>query len=294
MKTEKKICVAFLLNLFFAVFELIGGIFTGSIAIISDAIHDFGDATSIGASFFLEKKSKRKPDKTHTFGYARYSVLGGFITTLLLILGSLFVIFNAINRFFHPALIQYNGMIILAVVGLTVNLTASFVTHGGHSSNQKAVNLHMLEDVLGWLVVFIGALIMRFTDFYLLDPILSLCVALFVLIHACKDLKEILNLFLLKTPKDVDVTELKRCLLEIDGVLDAHHLHLFSLDEETAICSLHIVTEEYSDSVKSQVKTTLREHGICHVTVEIETVHETCMEISCEPIKRNHRSHHHH
>ena len=294
MKTEKKICIAFILNLFFAVFEFVGGVFTGSIAIISDAVHDLGDATGIGASFFLEKKSKRTPDETHTFGYTRYSALGGMITTLILIFGSLFVILNAMRRLFHPVPLQYTGMLIVAAVGLTVNLIASFVTHGGHSSNQKAVNLHMIEDVLGWLGVLVGAVIMRFTNFYLLDPILSLCVALFFLIHACKHLKEILNLFLLKTPKKIDVAKLWSAILEIDGILDAHHLHISSLNEETIISSLHIVTKEYNAQVKSKVKQKMREYGICHVTVEMETENETCAETNCNPTIQNPHCHHHH
>ncbi|MBE7091445.1 MAG: cation transporter [Clostridiales bacterium] len=297
MKTEKKIYGAFILNLFFAIFEFIGGVFTGSIAIISDAIHDLGDATSIGVSFFLEKKSKQKPNEKYTYGYARFSVLGGLITTLILIVGSLFVIYNAVNRFLHPVLIHYNGMLFIAAVGFIVNLVAALITHGGNSLNQKAVNLHMLEDVLGWIFVFIGAIIMRFTDFSVIDPILSICVALFVLFHACKNLKEVLNLFLLRTPKELNLAELKNHLLEINGVLDVHHIHLSSLDGENMLASLHIVTKEYLPEVKFKVKEELREHGICHATVEMETTNENCIEKECavcEMIKNASHCHHHH
>ena len=163
MKTEKNILIAFILNFAFSIFEFLGGIFTGSVAIISDAVHDIGDAASIGISFFLEKKSNQQPNEAYTYGYARYSVLGGIITTVILLLGSVIVISNAISRIISPTEINYNGMIIFAIVGVCVNLCAALFTREGGSLNQRAVNLHMLEDVLGWIVVLIGAIVMHFT-----------------------------------------------------------------------------------------------------------------------------------
>ncbi|MBR5246131.1 MAG: cation transporter, partial [Clostridia bacterium] len=174
MRTEKNILIAFILNLSFSIFEIIGGFFTGSVAIVSDAIHDMGDAASIGISYFLEKKSKKQPDETYTYGYARFSVIGSVITTLILLFGSVMVIYNAVMRIFNPVEINYNGMIIFAVVGAVVNFIAAYFTKDGDSLNQKAVNLHMLEDVLGWIVVLIGAIIMRFTDISIIDPIMSI------------------------------------------------------------------------------------------------------------------------
>ena len=146
--------------------------FTNSIAIISDAVHDLGDSLSIGISYFLEKKSKKKPDKNYTFGYTRYSVLGAIITNTILIIGSIIVIYNAIKRIINPVEINHNGMIIFAIVGALVNFIAAYMTKEGDSLNQKAVNLHMLEDVLGWIAVLIGAIIIKFTNFNLIDQIL--------------------------------------------------------------------------------------------------------------------------
>jgi cobalt-zinc-cadmium efflux system protein len=180
MKTERNILIAFVLNLAFSIFEFVGGIITGSVAIMSDAVHDIGDAASIGVSYFLEKKGEK------------YSLIGAFITTLTLLLGSIVTICNAISRLMDPAKIHYDGMIMFAIVGVGVNLCAAFVTREGDSLNQKAVNLHMLEDVLGWIVVLIGAIVMRFTDFALLDPIMSIGVSLFILINALRNLKEII------------------------------------------------------------------------------------------------------
>ena len=164
MKSDKKILVAFILNLLFSIFEFIGGTISNSVAIISDSIHDLGDSLSIGISYFLEKKSNKKPDHKFTYGYKRYSVIGSVITTLILLVGSVLVIYNAIIRIIDPKDINYNGMIIFAAIGVVINFLAAYFTKDGHSLNQKAVNLHMLEDVLGWAIVLFGAIVMRFTN----------------------------------------------------------------------------------------------------------------------------------
>jgi len=294
MKTEKNIFIAFILNLLFSIVEVVGGIFTGSIAIISDAVHDFGDAVSIGLSYLFEKISKRKPDKVYTYGYVRYSVLGGVITILILTIGSLIVIYNAINRLFNPILIEYDSMIILAIIGLVVNFLATYFTHGGHSINQKAVNLHMIEDLLGWAIILIGAVVMKFTNFYVLDGILSILVAIFVLFNAIKSLGEILDMFLLKVPKKIEVGQLKEHVLELDGVLDVHHFHAWSLDGENCIATLHVVVNNYDENIKNQVKAELNEHGVLHATVEIETVSEKCLEKECVIKHEHNHCHHHH
>ena len=156
MKTQKNILIAFILNLGFSIFEFFGGVVTGSVAIISDAVHDLGDAASIGISYFLEKKSRKQPDDRYTYGYVRYSVIGSVITTLILLFGSVMVVYNAVNKIIEPTQINYDGMIVFAVVGVCVNLVAAFFTREGDSLNQRAVNLHMLEDVLGWVVVLVG------------------------------------------------------------------------------------------------------------------------------------------
>ncbi len=294
MKTEKNILIAFLLNLSFSIFEIIGGIFTGSVAIISDAVHDMGDAASIGISFFLEKKSKKQPDKTYTYGYARFSVLGSVITTLILLFGSVMVIYNAILRIINPMPINYNGMIIFAVIGAAVNFLAAYFTKEGDSLNQRAVNLHMLEDVLGWVVVLIGAIIMRFTDISVIDPIMSIGVAVFILINALKNLKEVLDLFLVKIPNNIDIGEIKEHILKIDNVLDVHHLHIWSADGQHNYATMHIVADNDWHSLKENIKEELREHGIEHITLEFEKSDEHCHDKECRVDTEHPPKHHHH
>ena len=274
MKTQRNILIAFILNLLFSVFEFAGGLVIGSVAIMSDAIHDLGDALSIGIAYILERRSRRPADKTHTYGYLRYSVLGSLITTVILICGSGAVIYHAVERLFEPAVIDYNGMIVFAVIGTLVNLAAALITRKGDSLNQKAVNLHMLEDVLGWIVVLIGALVMRFTDWVFLDPLMSVGVAVFILVHALKNLKEILDLFLEKTPDGVTVEELSHHLTELAGVVSIHHIHIRSLDGNRHYATLHAVIDGDPAAAKAAIRAELAEHGITHATIETETPDE--------------------
>ena len=294
MKTEKNIFIAFILNLLFSVFEFIGGTLTNSVAIISDSIHDIGDALSIGISYFLEKKSKKKPDEKYTYGYARYSVLGGVITTTILLVGSILVIINSVNRLFNPVDINYNGMIILAFIGVIINFVAAYFTKEGDSINQKAVNLHMLEDVLGWAIVLIGAIIMNFTDIKIIDPIMSIGVALFILVNSLKNLQKILDLFLVKTPNDIDISKLRQNLINIEGIEDIHHIHVWSIDGYNNYATMHIVTKnENVKMIKNKIREELKKSNICHAILETED--EACDEKECNvDFNSDHEHHHHH
>ena len=294
MKTERNILTAFILNISFSIFELIGGIFTNSISIMSDAVYDFGDALSIGISLILEKISKKKPDEKYTYGYARYSVLGALITTVVLTVGSVFVILGGINRILNPVTINYNGMIVFAIFGVVINFLAAYFTKDGDSINQKAVNLHMLEDVLGWVVVLIGSILMKFTNITLVDSIMSIVIAIFILINAFKNLKDILNLFLEKTPKDISVEEIKKHLLEIKEIVDVHHIHIWSMDGVTNYSTMHIVTEDKNiKEIKNRIREEMSQLGISHTTIEIEDKNDNCDEKECE-VKVDNEVHHHH
>jgi len=270
MQTQRNILVAFVLNLGFSLFELVGGLITGSVAILSDAVHDLGDAASIGASYCLERKSCRQADERFTYGYQRYSALGGFITTLILVVGSVLVVCGAINRISQPVEIDYSGMIVLSLIGVVVNACAALVTHKGDSLNQRAVNLHMLEDVLGWVVVLVGAVVMRFTDFVLIDSLMSIGVALFILFAALKNLGGICDLFLLKTPKGIDVGEIKRNIEGLEGVEGLRRIQLLSLDERTICASLLVVSNEPVDGIVRQIREILLAHHIDQGTIEVE------------------------
>lgn len=294
MKSDKKILTAFCLNLFFCIVEFIGGIFTGSIAILSDSIHDLGDSLSIGMSYIFERISRKKPNKKYTYGYYRYSVLGSVIQSVILLFGSALVVYNAINRLINPVPINYNGMIIFAIVGCAVNFIAAYATHGGESLNQKAINLHMLEDVLTWAIVLVGAIVMRFTNWQFLDPVLSIGLAVFIIASSLKSLKTVLDIFLEKTPANIDLTEITEHLESIGGVEEVHHFHVWSMDGYRNSATLHVVTDADFSVIKEKIKEELEEHGISHSTVECEKVGEHCHDTHCEPSVHNHEHGHHH
>lgn len=294
MKTGRSILLAFLLNLCFSIFELIGGLLTGSVAIASDALHDMGDAVSIGISYALERKSHRPADTRYTYGYSRYSVIGGAISTLILLTGSIVIIYQSIVRILEPSSIHYDGMLIMAVIGAIVNCIAAWFTRDGDSINQKAVNLHMLEDVLGWIVVLVGAVLMRFTGWVVLDPIMSMGVALFILFHAGSNLSEILSVISEKIPDEIDPVQVADALTALPGVIDVHHLHIWTLDGHQHCATVHIVSDNEPHQTKHAVREVFEMHHITHVTIESETPREHCHHSHCNISAHAHTHHHHH
>ena len=294
MKTTRNMLIAFLLNLGFSVFEFFGGIISGSFAIMSDALHDLGDAFSIGISLIFERKSKKAPDETYTYGYGNFSLIGALFTTLILLFGSVIIIINAASKIINPAEIEYGKMIIFAVIGVLVNTVAAFVTRGRDSANQRAVNLHMLEDVLGWICVLMGAVIMHFTDFYILDPIMSIAVSTFIIFHSMSNLKEIFSVFLGKVPEETDISEIKEHLMLIEGICDVHHIHILKHGSGNILATMHIVTDENSSEIKAKVREELIEHGISHVTLEIEGTNENCNNKICAMSHKTEHPHCHH
>ena len=210
------------------------------------------------------------PDENYTYGYSRFSVIGGFITSAILILGSIIVIYNAVLRIMVPTEINYDGMIHFGIIGVVINLIAALLTRNGDSLNQRAVNLHMLEDSLGWLAVLFGAIVMKLTNISIIDPIMSIGVAAFILIGAIKTLKEVLCIFLQKVPSGVSVEQIKRRVESIEGVHEVYHIHLWSMDGKTRSATMHVVTDPDRVGIKTRVRLALKEIGITHSTLELE------------------------
>lgn len=270
MKIDRNILIAFILNLSFSLLEIIGGFITNSISILSGAVHDLADAASIGISYYLEKKSKHKPNYKYTYGYVRYSTLAAFITTIILLSGSLFVIYNAINRLFNPIDINYDGMIIIALIGILFNIIAVYKTKGGHSLNQEAVNLHLLQDALSWIIVLIGSILIKFTKINYIDSIMSLVISIYIIIHSLKHLKIILDLFLEKTPNNVNIRKIKKELLENKNIISIDHIHVWSLDGYNNYATLHaIINNDEVENMKEYIKDYLKKENISHSTIEM-------------------------
>lgn len=293
--TTKNIFIAFILNLFFSIFELIGGLLTNSISITADSIHDFGDAISILISLILEKISKKKPNQDYTFGYLRYSTLGALITSTILLIGSLFIIISSIKRLFNPVEVNYDGMLLLSIIGIIVNLIATRITSNSDNLNEETVSLHMLEDVLGWICVLIGSILIRFTNLYIIDPILSIGVSLFILINVIKKYKNIFEILLEKKPTRINIEEIKKHLLTIEEVKDIHHIHIWTIDGLNNYITLHVFIEESIlskelESIKKKINKELKEHGINHSTIEFEV--KKCHEKDCK-LNTNINTHNH-
>lgn len=297
-KSTKNMLVAFLLNLLFSAIEFAGGLYTHSISIVSDSLHDLGDSISIGTALFLEKKSEQAPNEKYTYGYLRFSILGALLTTVILVVGSILVVVGTVERFIHPTPVNYDGMLVMAVVGVIINGLAAFKTSKGKGVNERALSLHMLEDVLGWLAILVGSLVIKFTDWHIIDPLLSLAIAIFVLFHAFSHLKEVLDIFLEKAPDELEVDKIKAELAEIPAVADVHHVHLWTIDGHRNYATLHAMLEtattpEEFERIKGEIRHRLLHLGIDHSTIEFEYVKCDSDHCHLKPSENHGHSHGH-
>ena len=272
---SKNLGVAFILNSVFAVIELAGGLLTNSVAILSDALHDFGDSLSLGMAWFFQNKSQAESSANFTYGYQRFSLVGAFINAIVLSVGSILIIIESVPRLFKPEIADYKGMLYLAVLGIAVNGIAMFRLRKGHSINEKVVSLHFLEDVLGWVAVLIGALVMLFYHVPVIDPILSILIAFYVLYNVVRNLIPAIRIILQGVPYGVDETPIKNSLLEDPRVESVHDLRLWSLDGMQHVLSVHIVVSSNLDlktaeQLKENLKEGLKKHGISYATIEVE------------------------
>lgn len=283
----ENIKTAFLLNLVFSIVEAIGGILTNSIAIISDSIHDLGDSISIGISYLLENKSRKKPDKQYTYGYLRYSLLGALITSLVLLTGSIIVIFKAIPKLINPSIVNHDAMIIFAIFGFLINGYAAYKTSKSIEANERSINLHMLEDTLGWIAVLIGSIIIKIFKLNIIDPILSLLITFYILFHVYKNLKSVFFIFMDKVPQDINIDELEKNIVkEFEYIENIHHIHLWTLDGINNYMTAHILLKKDISKkdiiiLKSDVKSYISKLGVQHITLEIEYFDEKCNHIKC-------------
>ena len=274
---------AFFLNLSFTILEIVGGLWTNSVAILSDAIHDLGDTLAIWSAWYLEKKSQQKSDQQFSYGYRRFSVLAALLTGLILLGGSLLILTEAVPRLMNPVLPKANEMIILAIIGVVVNGAAAFRVSSGDSLNAKMIRLHLIEDVAGWVIVLMGAIAIRIWELAILDPILSIGLSLWVLKNAFINLKQVLLVLLQRVPVSITIQSAEDLIRKASGVLDVHHTHLWSIDGQKHILTAHIVVQdqlslEATQKIKSEVKKLLKQVDILEATLEIENQSANCEE----------------
>lgn len=274
---------ALILNFTFACVELAGGLWTNSVAILSDALHDFGDALAMGLAIFLEKFSQKKSDGHFSYGYRRFSTLGALITGLILLFGSVMILVEAIPRLMNPQQPHASGMILLAVLGLAVNGYAAYRVSKGESLNERMLMWHMIEDVLGWALVLVGAIVMKFFDLPQLDAGMAIALALWIIYNVFRNLREAVQVFLMASPQQVSVADVENAILKIPKVEGVHHGHLWSLDGQSHIYTGHIVLSSTStvadmESVKSAAKKLVKEFGIVEATIETEVDGSSCVD----------------
>lgn len=282
----KNIKTAFFLNIFFTIIEIIGGFYTNSIAILSDALHDLGDSLSLGLAWYFQKLSKKSRDRQFSYGYKRFSLLAAIINSIVLVVGSVFILLEAIPRLLNPIQPDAQGMIILAVLGVLFNGAAVLRLTKGDSMNERVAMLHLLEDVFGWVAVLIGSIIMYFFDLPIIDSILSIGISMLILFNVVKNLKQSLQIVLQGIPNDVDEKEILTYLNSLDGIANAHDLHIWSMDGQYNVLTTHLVLEkdisiDELEILKQQIRDELHKKGIEHTTLEFESKDADCVYEDC-------------
>ena len=273
MKAKYTVWVAFFLNLSYAIVEFIAGGIFGSSAVLADSVHDLGDAIAIGISAFLETISNREEDRQYTLGYKRYSLLGALVTAVILITGSILVILENITKLFNPQPVNDEGILWLGIIAVSINLLASLVVRKGKTKNESILSLHFLEDTLGWLAVILMAIILKFTDWYILDPLLSLVISVFILTKAIPRFWSALKIFLDAVPEGVETGDLEKDLEALINVKSVNQLSIWSMDglENNAIIHLCLEDWEQMMETKNQVRQLLEERGVQNITIEVDT-----------------------
>ena len=272
MKAKYTVWVAFFLNLTYAIVEFIAGGVFGSSAVLADSVHDLGDAISIGISAFLETISNREEDRQYTLGYKRFSLLGALVTAVILITGSILVILENIAKIFHPQSVNDEGIFWLGIIAITINVLASLVIRKGQTKNESILSLHFLEDTLGWVAVILMAIVLRFTDWYILDPLLSLAISFFILSKALPRFWSTLKIFLDAVPEGVDIQKIKTDLAELDHVASINQLNLWTMDglEKNAIVHVCLKEMEHMETCKESIRIFLKDCGFQNITIEVD------------------------
>jgi cobalt-zinc-cadmium efflux system protein len=272
--------VAFLLNLAFTLVEVVGGWWTGSIAVLTDALHDAGDCLVLGTAWYLQRVAMKGRDARYSYGYGRYSMLGGWLTSLVLVAGAVGMLVLTVPALFAPELPHTRGMIGIALFGLLMNGLAAWKLHEGHTLNERGAYLHLLEDVLGWAAVLLGAVLIHFTGWAIVDPLLSIGISLFILHNAIGTLRKGTRILMQQVPDGIDLAQVRSQLLAIPHVVGLHDQHTWTLDGSFVVHTVHVVVREVdlpqALAIKGTARDTLRAMGIHHATIELEWEEEDC------------------
>jgi len=276
-RSDYTLIFAFLINILLSIFQIIGGILSGSLSLIADALHNFSDAITIGLGLFARIIGRRPADKIRSFGYKRAEMIAAFINVISLIIIGFFLIYEAILRFIEPSVISGKLVIIVASIALIVDLATTIITAylSRESTNMKVVYLHNLTDTLASVAVIIGGFFILKYDMYWIDTFLTLLIALYILIQSFLLTPDILNFFMDGTPKGINIDQIKKKIEEIDLVVDMHDIHVWGIDEEQKALEAHVIVEVSElnevEKLKYQIKEILdKSFNISHSTLEFE------------------------
>ena len=280
---DKNLIVAISINLFLTFAQFFGGLISGSLALIADAIHNLSDAVSLGIAIFARKIGRKTADEFRTFGYKRAEVIAALINLTLMVLISLYLIYEAIWRFIEPQIISGWIVIIIAGIALIVDLYTSVITYrlSENNMNMKAAFLHNLSDALASIgVVIAGSLILLYEWFWV-DSLITMVIAGYILLQTFKMLPNSVNFLMDATPNNISIVDVKTSMSLIKGVEDVHHIHVWNLDEQRVALEAHVVTgaESLKDNatIKEAIKKSLQEkYDINHSTLEFEHTEEDC------------------
>ncbi len=280
---DRRVLIAVLVNLGLTVAQIVGGIFSGSLALIADAIHNLSDAMSLIIAFFARKVARRPADANMTFGYARIEVVAALVNYTTLIVIGLYLAYEAIWRFFNPQGVDGWIVVVIAVIALAVDMATALLTYtlAKTSVNMRAAFLHNIADAMGSVaVIFAGTLIILY-DWRLIDPAVTLLIAGYILWHSIVEIRPVVRILMLGRPSDVTCDQIIATISGIDGVDDVHHLHLWQMQEHKSAVQSHIAIKDgfwdQVEVIKARIKQRLHEdHDIAHSTLEMESAAHAC------------------
>ena len=272
--------LAFFVNLAFTIVEVIGGWWTGSIAVLTDAMHDAGDCLVLGTAWYLQRIAMKDRDTQYSYGYGRYSMLGGWLTSVVLIVGAIAMLVVSVPKLWEHSSPNSLGMIGIAVFGLAMNGFAAWKLHGGATLNERGAYLHLLEDVLGWAAVLIGGIVIHFFGWVIVDPILSIAISVYILFNAVGTLRKGTGILMQEIPPGIDQEAVHAKLMAIPHVADLHDQHTWTLDGSYIVHTVHVVVADVdlksALEVKAKARDALMDMGIHHATIELEWADEQC------------------
>jgi len=277
--TPRRLALSILFNLAITLAEIIGGLISGSLSLLSDSLHNLTDTTSLAISLVAVKVSTRGPDRRRTFGYRRAQIIGALVNLLTLVLIAIYLIKEAVERYFTPRPIQGTVMLVVAVIGLLANLATAALLYRQSKDNLniRSAFVHILGDALSSVgVVVAGILIIRY-QLYIADSVLTLLIAAYILIHSSLLLRQTINILMQGVPEGINIEEIITAVKSVQDVQDIHHIHVWQLDESLSTLEAHIVIDQrnYDDMacIKQAIKKQLAgSFNITHSTLEFEFV----------------------